>query len=145
MQCNSQYGGMKRAVAHRRRDLRADRARFAEMPKNNRSKVGNGALGIDGRSRLGRRWREVFFDAMRRTDGRNMQLCRGLASAVLQREALDAALTRGEPVDTGLLIKLSGEIRRLLTRLGLDADHEVIDGTQAAIDALRVGREEARA
>ena len=118
------------------------------MPANNRSRISNGSLGIDLRTRTGRRWRDVYLDAMRRTDGRNEVLCRSLASLTVQHEEMDAALSRGEPVDVGLLVKLSGAISRVMVRAGIFADDDYgpgIDGTQAAIDALRTHRAETEA
>jgi len=120
---------------------------LAPVPANNRSRLGNGSAlpsGVDGRSSAARRWKEIFRDSMHNTGGRHEQTCRSLASMVLQREALDAALARGEPIDADLLLRLSSEIRRTTTRLGLD-EASPEDGTQAAIRALREGREEAHA
>jgi hypothetical protein len=72
------------------------------------------------------------------------QMARALAFAVCAREQLDVRLTKGELVDPLLLCRLSGEIRRLLARLGIDADHEMIDATEEVIAHLRAQRPEAR-
>lgn len=116
----------------------ADRTGIAAVPRNNRSRITNGALGVDLRSKQGRRWRDVYSDAMRETGGRHETLCKQAATLIVQRERMDAALARGEDVDVSLLIKLAGAINRTLTRLGLDAEHEPAeDGTQDAIDGVR--------
>lgn len=122
---------------------RPDRTAIAAVPANNRSAVTNGALGIDLRTRVGRRFRDVYLDAMNRTDGRNPVLCRSLAGLVVRREALDAAIVSGADVSTDELLRLASEVRRTLTRLGLDAggdEEPVEDGTAAAIAALRAHR-----
>lgn len=100
----------------------ADRARIADVPRNNRSAVSNGsrvAVGIDLRTREGRRWRDCYADAMRQTGGRNETLCKQLASLIVQRERLDSMLARGEPVDTQDLIRLAGAVSRTMTKLGI--------------------------
>ncbi len=137
---------MKRALLTRTEQAEnspAERARIADIPRNNRSRLGNGSIlpaGVDGRSSAARRWKEIFRDSMAQTGGVRDSLCRSLASLTVQREALDAALARGESVDTALLVKLSGEIRRTMTRLGLD-EEPAEDGTAQAIAALRASAE----
>ncbi len=109
------------------------------MPANNRSAVTNGALGIDLRTRQGRRWRDIYLDATRRTGGRNEVLCRSLASLTVQQEELDAQLARGEQVDVDSLVKLGGAISRTMIRAGLIAadDEPGEDVTAEVIARLR--------
>lgn len=108
-----------------------------------RSCVTNGSglfLGaVDGRSREARRWRDLFRHYMVETDSRNEQLCRQLASLVVRREALDSEVAAGKPVDIDLLLRLSSEIRRSMTRLGLlaDPEDEPIDATDQVVAALK--------
>lgn len=135
---------MERHAAHRKQP--ADSARLVAAKPTARSRITNGKqlhAGADGRTREARRWRDLYRHYMVATGGRCEQLCRSLASLIVERERLDAACARGEPVDALLLVRLSGEIRRLLTRLGLD-EPEPYDGTQDAIRALRAGPDEAR-
>jgi hypothetical protein len=112
-----------------------------------RSRLTNGKqlhAGIDGRSQPARRWRDLFRAAMERTGSRHEQLCRSLASMVIERERLDAAAASGLPVDVSLLVKLSSEIRRTQERLGIlgpDGD-EGEDVTDLVIARLRAQREE---
>ena len=110
---------MRAPVAKKRKNNPAD---AAEM------RAGNGRARpakrvryhpVDGRTRSARRWRAAFEDAMRRAGNRSEQLARAYASATVARQALDEALARGECVDVALLIKLSGEVRRLSARLDL--------------------------
>jgi hypothetical protein len=127
-------------VREQARKSRQERTRITGMPVNNRTRLGNGSAlprGIDGRSSAARRWKEIYREAMERSEGRFEQLCRSLATLVCRREQLDQMAQRGEDVDVLLLCRLSGEIRRLLARMGLDAEHEVVDGTQQALEALR--------
>ena len=112
-----------------------DRARSAAVPANNRSAITNGSrLGIDLRTKSGRRWRDLYADALRRTNGRNEVLCRSLASLTVQHEALDAALSRGEPVDVDQLVKLSGAIGRVMVRAGIVTDDD--DGPDATAEVI---------
>lgn len=126
-------------------DSPADRAKVATVPRNNRSAVSNGsriAVGIDLRSASGRRWRDLFQHYMTETAGKREQECRMLASLAVKREALDAAIARGEDVDAMDLVRLCGAISRTLVRLGLTAaaDDEPEpdeDGTPQALANLR--------
>jgi len=123
-----------------RQNSPADRARIAEVPRNNRSAIANGALGVDQRTKTGRRWRDLFLHYMGETGGKREQECRSLSSLVLTRESLDAALARGEPVDPMDLVRVCGAISRALVRLGLvDAD-EPDEPLPADAPAWAIGR-----
>jgi hypothetical protein len=90
-----------------------------------RSSITNGKLfgtEVDGRSRAARRWRDVFQDYFRQTDGRHEVLCRSLASLVVERERLDAAIVRGEAADPLHLVRVCGAIARTLERLNVACD-----------------------
>jgi hypothetical protein len=100
------------------------RPRLADLPAASRSRIANGRLGVDLRTAAGRRWRDCFLDLMHRTGGRSEQLCRSAASLIVRREALDAKIALGEDVPTDELLRLVSELRRTMTRLGLDADAE---------------------
>ena len=76
---------------------------------------------MDGRTRQARRWRDIFRDHLKQTGGQQEILCRSLASLVVQREFLDAAIARGELVDPLHLVRTCGAIARILIRLGLVA------------------------
>ena len=86
----------------------ADRRQLADLPAASRSRIANGALGIDLRTRTGRRWRDCYLELMAQTGGRHVQMVRSLASLIVQREKLDADLARGEPVDSDELLRLCG-------------------------------------
>lgn len=106
-----------------------------------RARVSNGKQTflerVDGRSLAARRWRDLFRTFMAETGGRNEPMVRMLASLCLQRDLMDVRLAKGEDVEAGELVKLSGEIRRVMARLGIVEADEEIDGTDAAIAALR--------
>ncbi len=100
----------------------ATRPRLADMPAASRSRIANGRLGVDMRSAVGRRWRDCYLDLMHRTGGRSEQLCRSAASLIVRREAIDAKIALGADVATDELLRLVSELRRVMTRLGIDAD-----------------------
>jgi len=88
--------------------------------RKRRSAVTNGKrllAGIDQRSSTARRYRDLVNGYLAETGRKEPDLCKQAASLVLQRELLDAAMVRGEPVDTLLLVRLSGAINRTLERL----------------------------
>ena len=105
-----------------------NRKRLSSGQLKVRSAVTNGRSvlqGIDGRSRTARRFRDLYRAYLSETNGAHEELCKQAASLVLQRELLDAAMVRGETVDTLQLVRLSGAINRTLTRLrssAADAD-----------------------
>lgn len=114
------------------------------MARNNRSRITNGALGIDLRTSAGRRWRDLHHHYMAETGGRNETLVRTLVTMIVQREHLDGRVAAGAPVDLQDLIRICGAISRLMTKLGLIDEAPAEDGTAAAIAALRE-QHEARA
>lgn len=116
---------MKRAASTR--SSPADSADVAALKPAARSAISNGTrllVGIDGRSRPARRLRDLFLHYMAETGGKREQECRSLASLILTRESLDAALARGEPVEPMDLVRVCGAISRALVRLGLVAENE---------------------
>lgn len=115
------------------------------MPKPTaRSRVTNGkrlhAGGVDGRSRQARRWRDHFRSYLAQTGGRHPDLCRALASLLVQRELLDARLASGESVDPLELVRVVGAIGRVMAQAGIVADdddaREPYDATEEAIARL---------
>ena len=109
---------------HKSRDRRAS---TDPVSINNRSRITNGTrLGVDLRTSTGRRWRDIFADAMRRTRGSHEQLCRSLATLTIEHEALDAAVVGGRDIDPLHLIRLAGAIKRTLDRLDLVAPAEPV-------------------
>src|SRR5262249_10515960 len=97
-----------------------------------RSRITNGkalfGAKADGRSRDALGWRDLYRDYLRQTEGRHEVLCRSLASLIVERERLDAALVRGDaPIDPLHLVRVCGAIARTLSRLDLVAgepEHE---------------------
>jgi hypothetical protein len=91
----------------------------------NRSAVTNGTkllVGIDGRSPMGRRYRDLIAAYTAEIGGSDlsqfeMAMIKQAAALGMQSEAMQAALVRGEPVNPDNLIRLSSEVRRILDAL----------------------------
>lgn len=71
----------------------------------------------DGRSREARRWRDLYRQFCDQAPGSNEQLCRSLATLIMQRELLDAAAARGDLIDPLHLVRITGAIHRTLAFL----------------------------
>lgn len=106
----------------------------------NRSRVSNGtklAVGIDGRSPEARRFRDVIrdyeaeFEAVSSFD---RSLIRDAAFLKIKMEAMQAKHLSGEDVDSDEIVRLSGQLRRVLTSLRRKA--------QAGIPAAPLSLEE---
>lgn len=100
----------------------------ATISATNRSRVTNGTrllVGVDGRSPTARRFRDLVrsyeteFETVTEVD-RN--LIRQAALLALKSEHLQAAVVRGEPVDTDTLTNLTGQLRRTLADLRRKAE-----------------------
>ena len=101
-----------------------DSTRDVPVKLKGRSAVSNGStllIGVDDRSRSARRFRDLYHGYLEQTGGEHDELCRQAATLVLQRERLDAAVVRGEPVDPSHLVRLAGSINRTLAKLGFVA------------------------
>lgn len=73
----------------------------------------------DGRSASARRWRDLYHNAIAR--GASEQLARSLASLTSERERMDAAIARDEPIDRWELVRLANAIARLDSRIDPEA------------------------
>jgi hypothetical protein len=89
-----------------------------------RSAVSNGTrllAGIDGRFAQARRFRDLIIELTAELDGAistaQLGAIRQAAAINLRLEQLQAAIVRGEAVDTDTLIRLSSEARRILASL----------------------------
>jgi len=108
------------------------RKRLLPRKAKGKSAITNGRtllLGVDGRSRSARRFRDLVNTYMTQTGGRHEELCKQAASLVLQRELMDTALVRGEHVDPLQHVRLCGAINRTIAKLKLattdvDADRK---------------------
>ena len=102
--------------------------RVLPSKRKGRAAITNGRMllvGVDHRSRPARRFRDLFHDYMKRTNGRDEELCRQLASLVVQRELLDAAAIRGDSSDALHLVRLAGAINRTYAKLKFtEKDHD---------------------
>ena len=96
------------------------RRRLLPRKAKGKSAITNGRtmlLGVDGRSRSARRFRDLVNSYLTQTGGRHEELCKQAASLVLQRELMDTALVRGEHVDALQSVRLAGAINRTLAQL----------------------------
>jgi hypothetical protein len=106
-----------------------DRNKIATSKLKARSAISNGSTllsGIDGRSRDARRYRDLYRSYLEQAGTKHADLCRQLATLILQRERIDAALVRGEDVDAFHLVRLSGAINRTLSKLNLGTENEAV-------------------
>ena len=112
-----------------------DRPQLGPVTASNRSRLTNGSslhLGrVDGRSAAARRWRDLYAALMaavgKPVTEAQRQLVRRAVTLAILAERSEAALSRGESIDTGGYIRVSGALSRVLRTLGLEPD--VGDGT----------------
>ncbi len=89
------------------------------------SAISNGKvllMDVDGRSRPARRFRDLYRHYMAKTDGRHEELCKQLASLIVQRELLDADVMRGKRVDPFHSVRLCNTINRTIGKLQIAKD-----------------------
>jgi hypothetical protein len=118
----------------------------AQIPNNNRTKVGNGLRlhnrpkygGPDMRSREGRRFTEVYTDIVselgRKPTMSEQAQIRLAAALAIRTEDMSSRLATGKRVNAADLTQLSSELRRVLGQLGL--------GGAASPDAAQARRAE---
>ena len=99
--------------------------RLTRSSTTNRSAVTNGSRlleGIDGRSPLARRFRDLIKAYEAEIGGELTEVERGLvkqaAALTLRAEQMQAAIVRGEPIDNDQLIRISGTAKRILGAIG---------------------------
>jgi hypothetical protein len=107
--------------------------RHMRVGANNRSKVSNGsALHLRGRVDLrkpeGRRWRDLF-NGFRAEFGREPTvvqetMLRSAADLAVAHERLSGEIAGGRPIDDESLNRVAGNLRRVLTQLGLTGSSE---------------------
>jgi hypothetical protein len=109
--------------------MHAESAVLAERPPTARSAVSNGSNllpGVDGRSALARRYRDVLGALTSDQGGGDRlseartQLCRRFAAAAVLAEAMEARLVNGEAIDLQEHALLSSTLVRLAQRIGID-------------------------
>jgi hypothetical protein len=104
--------------------MRAEKA-VATPPLNARSRVGTGRsmwfVGVDGRSVVARRYREVFATLLselpRSPTQAQIQIARRATLLCVEAETMEANLVAGRAVDIGLYSVMSNTLRRLLADL----------------------------
>lgn len=119
------------AAAKRRPRTALGRAQAAARPRAAvaRSRVTNGAdilPGIDGRSLIARRYRDIVAalaadqgGADRMSEAR-LQLCRRFAALAVLAEDMEAHMVNGESIDITEYSQLTSTLTRVVARLGLN-------------------------
>jgi hypothetical protein len=109
-----------------RRKKMTDRARLGIPNKRFRTKLANGTRileGIDGRSYVARRYRELgaalSVDLGGDLTEAQTQLVRSAAGLVVLRERLDVEAANDRPIDYQEYCTISNSLRRVLATLGL--------------------------
>jgi hypothetical protein len=78
-------------------------------------------VGVDGRSLIARRYREVFATILselpRPPSQAQIQIARRATLLCVEAETMEAALVSGRPVDIGLYALMANTLRRLLADL----------------------------
>jgi hypothetical protein len=108
-----------------------NRTHLVRRPRNNRSKVSNGTTLFapdltDGRSRSGRRFRDILDEIHSDLGGTEhlsegqRQLCRRAATLSMTAEGMESHAVMGEPFDVDLYGQLTDRLGRCLQRLGLE-------------------------
>jgi len=115
------------------------RTAFTPPPVNNRSKVGNGSkllAGVDGRSAIARRFREIAAELAADRGGDISEGQRGIiqraAALSVWLEDQESRLANGEDFDIAPYTTATNTLRRLLADLGLK--REAKDITPALSD-----------
>lgn len=94
-----------------------------------KSRVSNGSdvlPGVDGRSRVARRYRDISAAIAVDQGGAHHisetkhQLIRRFAAAAVLAEAMEAQLANGEPIDIGEHALLTSTLVRIAQRIGID-------------------------
>jgi hypothetical protein len=97
-------------------------------PPNARSRVGTGKTlfleGVDGRSLVARRYREIFAQIVSDIGGdpseAQTQIARRAAALAVWAENAEARLAAGSDLDIGAFTTAANTLRRLLADLGLE-------------------------
>jgi hypothetical protein len=102
------------------------RAMLERTSATNRSSISNGSrllAGVDGRSAPARRFRDLVHDFSVPLGGAgnlsplDLALVRQAASLRLRFEQMEAAVAREEPIDDDQMIRLSSEVRRVISAI----------------------------
>jgi hypothetical protein len=110
-------------------DSGSNQAHFGRMPKARKSRITNGKdllPGIDGRSGIARRYRDIASailtdqGGVERCSESRQQLIRRFAAAAVLAEQLEGRLANGEEIDIAEHSTLSSTLVRLAVRIGID-------------------------
>jgi hypothetical protein len=113
--------------------------------RQNRSRVSNGRdilPGVDGRSLMGRRYRDISAQIIHDQGGPDMcsesrlQLIRRFSAAAVIAEHMEARLAQGEPIDIGEHALLCSTLARLASRIGINRVAKPIPTLEQYLAAL---------
>ncbi|RWB60451.1 hypothetical protein [Mesorhizobium sp.] len=90
-----------------------------ETTLEQRSLIALRRLKTDARTRRSKRWRQLYCEYMKRTEGKYEELVQALCSLVVQRETLQNEQLRGIADNAYLIHKTSQQISYTMTQLGL--------------------------
>lgn len=117
----------------------------ATRSTTNRSAVSNGSRlleGVDGRSALGRRYRDLSMSLADDLGGADKlstvqaAMVRQLAGVMVESERMQAAIVRDEQIDREQLVRLSNLQARLIHKLGLGKSKPAEDAPPTLHDYL---------
>lgn len=123
---------------------------FTSNPNRNRSAISNGSWlleGVDNRSALGRRFRDLcvsFADDLggeRDLTEPQRAMIRQAAAVTVQSEKLQASIVKGEDVDHEKIVRLNNLQARLIKQLDIGARKGRPKATQSVKDRLIAKRE----
>lgn len=109
--------------------MQHERAPIAPRSAAVRSAISNGSkmlAGIDGRSAIARRYRDIVTAILADQGGADQcsearkQLIRRFAAAAVLAEQMEAALARGEQIDIAVHALLTSTLVRIAQRIGID-------------------------
>jgi hypothetical protein len=117
-----------------------------------RSRVSNNAdllAGIDGRSGIARRYRDILAQVavdqggVDRMSEVRLQLCRRFASLCVVAEGLESRLANGEACDVGEHAIISSTLCRLSSRIGLGRAAKIVPSLADYIEGRAIADEDA--
>ncbi|KNY13094.1 hypothetical protein AKG11_30945 [Shinella sp. SUS2] len=127
-----------------------DHSHFASNPTRNRSAISNGSWlleGVDNRSALGRRFRDLCVSFADGLGGEpdltepQRAMIRQAAAVTVQSEKLQASIVKGEDVDHEKIVRLNNLQARLIKQLGIGAKRGRPKARQSVKERLIAKRE----
>src|SRR5262249_27222253 len=121
------------------RKIESGKMRLNVPKKRFKTSIANGSqvlAGVDGRSHVARRYREVSsaigsdLGGVEHLTEAQLQLIRSAAGLVVLREALDVKAVNGEAISSNDYCKIANGLRRVLTTIGLERVPKEVNGIE---------------